>query len=228
MRSKGLGLIVIGVLIMVFVSFGVSGAQVPTQLIVATAVDYTLWKMTCNGLSCSSWSKISGYFADQPTVAWDPALGRYVLFGVGLDHGIWRSTFDIMGNHNNDWVKLPGYASVPVAAAGGSGVSAHGSIQSDGTIVTGSGFTVNRTSAGMYYINFTVPFTTPPHCVVSVSAWPASPVHTVCYQNDQTTSWIHVACLEAGSCSIEANNGTFVVPCGGIVTDQPFTFICID
>ncbi len=157
MRSKGLGLMVIGVLMILFVSFGVSRAQVPTQLIVVTGMDGSLYKMTCEGSSCSGWSPITGRFAAQPTLIWDPALGKYILLGVGLDTAIWKSTFDILGKHNNDWVQLPGGTFYPVAAAGGPTVFGWARIRADGTVA--SCFFCNpagttRIGTGIYQVDF--------------------------------------------------------------------------
>jgi hypothetical protein len=149
MRLKGLGLIVIGVLMILFVSFGVSWAAPPTRLYVVVGQDHSLYKMTCDGAVCSSWGAITGYFASDPTLIWDPALGRYVLLGVGLDGSIWTSTFNVMGVFQNDWVKLPGATSFQVASSGGPNVIAWARINADGTVAT----CLNCNPAGAIHFN---------------------------------------------------------------------------
>jgi hypothetical protein len=159
MRSKGLGLIVVGVLMILFVSFGVSWAAPPTRLYVVVGQDHSLYKMTCDGAVCSSWGAITGYFASDPTVIWDPALGRYVLLGVGLDGSIWTSTFNVMGVFQNDWVKLPGATSFQVASSGGPNVIAWARINADGTVASCLNCNAAGTSriiTGAYQVDFTM------------------------------------------------------------------------
>lgn len=159
MRSRKWGAIALGILIVLFVSFDVGEADVPTQLIVVTGLDNSLWKMTCNStisvMVCTGWSKITGAFAAQPTLIWDPALGRYFLYGVGLDGGIWRSTFDILGNHDNNWYKLSGATHYPVAATAGPTVIGWARINADGTIASCLNCTATyRGYPGFYEVDF--------------------------------------------------------------------------
>jgi hypothetical protein len=94
-------------------------ASAQTNLIVVRHNDNTLWKMTCSGTSnCSSWTKITGKFSVQPTLAWDPAIQKYILIGIGNDKtSIWRGTFEADGTWNNDWTQITGASPSPVAMA---------------------------------------------------------------------------------------------------------------
>ena len=104
--------IVLSLFLMLFVASS-SWAQI-TSLHVARASNSTLWKMTCVYGSCSGWSQISGSFAAQPTLSYDPAWGRFILMGVSTSGAIWRSTFDgLTGAFNNDWVQLSGTSNSP-------------------------------------------------------------------------------------------------------------------
>jgi hypothetical protein len=159
MRSKGLGLMVMGILMILFVSFGVSWAAPPTRLYVVVGQDGSLYKMTCDGGVCSSWQAITGYFASDPSVIWDPALGRYVLLGIGLDGSIWSSTFNVMGVFQNDWVQLPGATSFQVGSSGGPNVIAWARINADGTVASCLNCNASGTSlllTGRYQVDFTL------------------------------------------------------------------------
>lgn len=96
-----------------------------TELYVVRSSNDTLWKMTCTGLSCSSWTQITGTFSQQPTLTWDESISRYVLIGVSSIGTIWRSTFDVGGNFQNDWVQISGSSPSPVAAASGDFFESH-------------------------------------------------------------------------------------------------------
>lgn len=92
----------------------------PSQLIVIRAPDNTLWKATCAASTCSGFSVFPGLFNSQPTVLWDENNQRFVLWGIGLDNQVWRSTFNRTGTFQNDWsVPMPGIAASPPGAAGG-------------------------------------------------------------------------------------------------------------
>jgi hypothetical protein len=118
MSKKYVGLSVLSCLFFILVSFAVSWAENPTSLIVVRASNNTLWKATCDGTTCSSWSLISGQFAQQPTLTWDEKLRKYVLIGVSTVGTIWMSTFNADGSHNDNWVQLSGSTPSPVAVAG--------------------------------------------------------------------------------------------------------------
>lgn len=94
-----------------------------TNLTVVRHSDNTIWAMLCEGLTCSSWTKIPGGFSTQPTLTWDPALNKYILIGIGNNgSNIWRSTFNADGTWNNDWALIGTGATgspSPVAVTGG-------------------------------------------------------------------------------------------------------------
>jgi hypothetical protein len=96
-----------------------AGAQ--TNLSVVRHADNTLWAMTCEGTApCSSWAPISGKFAVQPTLLWDPSIQKYILIGIGNNQtSIYKATFNADGHWNNDWTLLDGASPSPVAAAAG-------------------------------------------------------------------------------------------------------------
>lgn len=45
-----------------------------------------------------------------------------------------------------------------------------GNVDKNGNIVTGTGFTVNNSASGIYKISFTIPFTSPPVVVASLTS----------------------------------------------------------
>lgn len=98
-----------------------ASAFAQTNLSVVRRDDDTLWKMTCDGTApCSGWTQINGLYSVQPTLTWDPSIGRYILIGVGHNQtSIWKATFNADGSWNNDWMLLPGASSSPVAEAAG-------------------------------------------------------------------------------------------------------------
>jgi hypothetical protein len=100
---------------------GLRPAAAQTNLSVVRHTDNTLWAMTCEGTSpCSEWTAISGKFAVQPTLMWDPSIGKYLLIGIGNNQtSIWRATFDADGHWNNDWTLIAGASPSPVAASAG-------------------------------------------------------------------------------------------------------------
>jgi hypothetical protein len=115
MRKMTLGMVVgMGMIVMAAGVFG------QTNLTVVCHSDNTLWAMTCEGEGvCSGWTKITGKFSVQPTLTWDPALGKYILIGIGNDKtSIWRGTFEADGTWNNDWALIRGASPVAVAAGG--------------------------------------------------------------------------------------------------------------
>ncbi len=150
--------IVLSLFLMLFVASS-SWAQAPTQLIVVRASNNTIWKMTCANLTCSGWTQISGMFALQPTLTYDQDLEAYVLIGVSAGNTIWRSTFDIWGDHNNDWVQLSGSTPSPVSVAGGPAVKAWARMNADGTInscflCSTDTFYTKRLGTGRYQVDF--------------------------------------------------------------------------
>ncbi len=80
-------------LLFVVISFAVSFAADPSQLIVVRGSDNSLWKATCVGTTCTTFTSFPGLFTSQPTVIWDENIQKYVLWGRGTDGAIWRSTF---------------------------------------------------------------------------------------------------------------------------------------
>lgn len=137
------GLIRILSLCLVLLSFSISFAADPSGLIIVRASDNSLWKATCDGLTCTDFTNFPGMFGSQPAVYWDENIQRYVLWGRATDSTIWRSTFDRLGIFNNDWVSIPGLTASPLGAAGG-GVTntfsgsgqVHASITLSGSSVT--------------------------------------------------------------------------------------------
>jgi hypothetical protein len=81
MKFKHIGLIIIMSLVLIFSISALSWAASsnPAQLVVVRDGSNNLWKMTCNGTTCSAWSSISGQFASQPTLTWDDDAARYYL-----------------------------------------------------------------------------------------------------------------------------------------------------
>jgi hypothetical protein len=123
MRKRHLGLSII--LSLVFVATLALPCWAVTQLHIVRASDGSLWKMTCEGLTCSGFTSFPGNFASQPSVSWDESIKRYVLMGVADNGSIWRSTFDVGGTFQNDWVTIPGNASSPVGSASGDFFESH-------------------------------------------------------------------------------------------------------
>jgi len=120
-RKIGLEMVVmVGVFLMAVTVFG------QTNLTVVRHSDNTLWAMTCEGDGvCSGWTKITGKFSVQPTLTWDPALGKYILIGIGNNQtSIFRGTFEADGTWNNDWTLVTGTSPSPVAVAAGGYVGA--------------------------------------------------------------------------------------------------------
>jgi hypothetical protein len=159
MRKTNLGLSI--VLSLVFVAMVSLPCWASTQLHIVRASDGSLWKMTCAGLTCSAFTSFPGNFASQPSVIWDEDIKRYVLIGVAAGGSIWRSTFDVSGNFQNDWVTIPGNASSPVGSAGGdifeshvwiSSTSASTTIGTTCTNFSGGSVTVNAPSSGAFVV----------------------------------------------------------------------------
>ncbi len=116
MKKGLLGMLAgVGVILMAAMVFG------QTNLTVVRHSDNTLWAMTCEGDgTCSAWTQIPGGFSAPPTVTWDPAIGKYILMGIGNNQTtIWRSTFNANGLWNNDWTKMTESSPSPAALAGG-------------------------------------------------------------------------------------------------------------
>jgi hypothetical protein len=159
MRKKYLGLSI--VMSLIFVATLALPCQASTQLHIVRASDGSLWKMTCVGLTCSGFTSFPGNFASQPSAIWDEDIKRYVLIGVAAGGSIWRSTFDVDGNFQNDWVTIPGNASSPVGLAGGdifeshvwiSSTEASTTIGSSCTNDSGGSVTVNAPSSGAFVV----------------------------------------------------------------------------
>jgi len=118
MKKRQVGLMVFGFLFVVLISLGQSWAQdPPTMLIVVRASDDTLWKMTCDEGTCSSFSSFPGLFRYQPTVTWDEATQEWVVVGTAAGGSIWMGTFDKQGNFNNNWQPLPGLTPSPAGVS---------------------------------------------------------------------------------------------------------------
>jgi hypothetical protein len=92
-----------------------------TNLSVVRHADNSLWAMNCDGKNpCSDWAPISGRFTVQPTLTWDPSIGKYILIGIGNNQtSIYKATFNADGSWNDDWALLAGASPSPVAAAAG-------------------------------------------------------------------------------------------------------------
>jgi hypothetical protein len=123
MRKRNLGLSI--VLSLVFVATLALPCWAITQLHIVRASDGSLWKMTCTGLTCSGFTSFPGNFASQPSITWDESINRYVLIGVASGGSIWRSTFDVDGSFQDDWVTIPGNAASPVGSASGDFFESH-------------------------------------------------------------------------------------------------------
>jgi hypothetical protein len=110
---------VLGLLLSVLLSFGVSLAQnPPVLLLVVRGLDGTVWKMTCDEVTCSPWVQFFGILAYQPTVTWDEAKQEWVVVGIAPDNTIWMATFDKQGNFNDNWSQLPGASPSPLGLSG--------------------------------------------------------------------------------------------------------------
>ena len=118
MGKKRLGICVLLGVFVVLSTFTVCLAD-PSHLLVTRDFGGLLWKKTCNGTVCSSWTSISGRFASQPTLVWDDDTARYYLYGVDAGGNIWRSSFSRDGTHDNVWVVTGGASPSPLAGAGG-------------------------------------------------------------------------------------------------------------
>jgi hypothetical protein len=91
-----------------------------SSLMVVRASDDSLWKATCDGDVCGSFTSFPGRFRQQPTITWDESLQKWVIVGVASDNTIWRATFDKLGDFNNDWQNIPGSTASPVGLSGNS------------------------------------------------------------------------------------------------------------
>ncbi len=102
-----------------------ANAFAQTNLTIVRRADNSLWSMRCDGASdppaCDDWTPMSGKFSSQPTLTWDPSIGKYILIGMGnTGSKVYKGTFNADGTWNNDWKELTGAASVsPVALAAG-------------------------------------------------------------------------------------------------------------
>jgi hypothetical protein len=134
-----------------------------SQLWVVRGNDGNLYKKTCTGLSCSGYTLISGAFLYQPTLIWDEYLAKYICIGVGLDGKIYRSTFDVNGNHDGVWVADGGASPSPVGAAAGD-------IFESNLWYTATGATTTIGSTCTNYSGGTVSFTAPANGQVFVEA----------------------------------------------------------
>jgi parallel beta-helix repeat protein len=118
MKQTKIGLTVFVVLFSILLTFGLSYAQnPPTLLLVVRGLDGTVWKMTCDEVTCSPWVQIFGVLAYQPTVTWDETAQEWVVVGTAPDNTIWIATFDNQGNFNNNWTQLPGATPSPLGLA---------------------------------------------------------------------------------------------------------------
>jgi YVTN family beta-propeller protein len=114
----------IGLIVILVILTGTMAGWAQTNLTVVRHTDNSLWAMTCEGDGvCSDWTKITGKFTVQPTLTWDPVLGKYILIGIGSNKtSIWRGTFEADGTWNNDWTDITGTSGgspSPVAVAAG-------------------------------------------------------------------------------------------------------------
>ena len=150
MSTKRFGVCVLLGVFLVLSTFAMSWAD-PAHLLVARDFSGFLWKKTCNGTNCSSWTSISGQFASQPTLVWDEDLSRYYLYGVDAGGNIWRSSFDRLGTHDNNWVATGGASPSPLGGAGGGIVNTFNSrLTLDMTPVELSGTVANINNISAY------------------------------------------------------------------------------
>ena len=138
----------------------------------------------------------------------------------------------------------------PAGVANGISQAIHGSIDPTGAIVSGTGFTVNHSHTGIYDINFTSNFTTPPDCIVQYTnvAGQSTPNNLLlqvqwvginavefvsqltfvegvfAFQPPPTAPLPPLTPLVAGYVQYQV---LFVEPTGGGYTDAPITFICV-
>ncbi len=119
--KRAAGTVIVGLSILAMVA----NASAQTNLTIVRRADNSLWSMRCDGASdppvCDDWTPMSGKFSSQPTLTWDPAIGKYILIGMGnTGSKVYKGTFNADGTWNNDWQELVGAASVsPVALAAG-------------------------------------------------------------------------------------------------------------
>jgi hypothetical protein len=134
MRKRSVTVIIFLVLALML-GTTLSFAADPSGLIVVRASDNSLWKATCDGLTCTEFTSFPGMFGSQPTVYWDENIQRYVLWGRAADGSIWRSTFSRLGVFQNDWTSIAGSTASPPGAAGGGVANTFvGSTQGDSTV----------------------------------------------------------------------------------------------
>jgi hypothetical protein len=109
-----------GILCLFFVLSITTLSFAQSTLMVVRASDDSLWKATCDGDLCGSFTSFPGMFRQQPTITWDESLQKWVIVGVASDNSIWRATFDNLGNFNDDWQNIPGSTTSPVGVSGNS------------------------------------------------------------------------------------------------------------
>jgi hypothetical protein len=141
MKKKSASLVFLLSLLLVLSMSAICLAE-PSGLVVVRATDGSLWKATCNGSTCSSFTSFPGNFNSQPTVYWDEDAALYVIWGRASDSSIWRATFTRLGVFNNDWAAVPGSTPSPIAGAGGGIMNNFsGTGQSYGSVNVGSSVT---------------------------------------------------------------------------------------
>jgi hypothetical protein len=114
-------------------------------------------------------------------------------------------------------------------AGGGNGISAavHGTVSTDGSILSGTGFTVNHDGTGVYSITFNASFSTTPDCI-SHSTYTASPYFS-CTAVGTSTSNVSVQCTTPGVyCDSNTGGMCYLDPESFVFVDERFTFICVD
>jgi hypothetical protein len=125
----------------------VSFAYDVTTLIVVRAADDSLWKSTCMGNTCSSFSLFPGRFGSQPTVTWDESINKFVLVGTASNSQVWRSTFSPNGNFDNNWTYISASSASPP------GLASSASHDSNSTAIVSNVTLTDHTKAVPFNIN---------------------------------------------------------------------------
>ena len=125
----------------------VSYADNVSTLVVIRAADDSLWKSTCLGGTCSSFTLFPGRFGSQPTVTWDEAINKYVLIGTASNTQVYRSTFSPDGTFDNNWTYIGASSASPP------GVGSSTLLENNSTSISGSVTLTSNTKSTPFDIN---------------------------------------------------------------------------
>jgi len=113
-------------------------------------------------------------------------------------------------------------------------VVVRGDVAADGSILAGTGFTVQHTIPGLYRITFDTPFTSVPICMISRYQWTefpgARPRPWQCTIHNETDwkSELLMGCDYWPNVFVDTNNNTVEQSTVGIVPGEfDFSFLCV-